>query len=84
MQMAKDAALGVHWLHSKCNIVHLDLKSANLLLDHNMRVKVTDFGFATIKDSLAADKAKKGTRMEHETIAHNLIILQHYGWRQRL
>jgi serine/threonine protein kinase len=63
MQMARDAALGVNWLHSKCRIVHLDLKSANLLLDNNLRVKVTDFGFSQIKDTLSADKAKKGTRM---------------------
>jgi len=61
MQMARDAALGVNWLHSKCRIVHLDLKSANLLLDNNLRVKVTDFGFSQIKDTLSADKAKKGT-----------------------
>jgi serine/threonine protein kinase len=61
MQMARDAALGVNWLHSKCRIVHLDLKSANLLLDHNLRVKVTDFGFSQLKDTLSTDKAKKGT-----------------------
>lgn len=53
MKMAKDAALGMNWLHGICRIIHRDLKPANLLVDGNMTVKVTDFGFA---ESVKADR----------------------------
>ena len=29
MKMAKDAALGLNWLHGICRIIHRDLKPAN-------------------------------------------------------
>lgn len=45
IRMAKDAALGMNWLHGINHIIHRDLKPANLLVDENNRVKVTDFGF---------------------------------------
>eukprot|EP01111_Echinosteliopsis_oligospora_P008352 TRINITY_DN2393_c0_g1_i1.p1 TRINITY_DN2393_c0_g1~~TRINITY_DN2393_c0_g1_i1.p1 ORF type:complete len:789 (-),score=300.64 TRINITY_DN2393_c0_g1_i1:65-2431(-) len=62
MQMAKDAALGMNWLHGITRIVHNDLKSANLLVDSNLRVKVTDFGFSQIKEGdHFVDKNTKGT-----------------------
>ncbi|EGC28777.1 hypothetical protein DICPUDRAFT_159737 [Dictyostelium purpureum] len=62
MQMAKDAALGMNWLHGITRIVHNDLKTANLLVDINLRVKVTDFGFSQIKEGEEfQDKAAKGT-----------------------
>jgi len=50
MQMAKDAALGVNWLHcSNPAFIHRDLKSSNLLIDENGKVKVCDFGLAQAK-----------------------------------
>lgn len=50
MQMAKDAALGILWLHSSNPVfIHRDLKTNNLLVDSNNTVKVCDFGLSQIK-----------------------------------
>merc|ERR1712137_314327 len=50
MKMAKDAALGMNWLHcSKPVFIHRDLKTQNLLVDTNWTVKVADFGLSHIK-----------------------------------
>eukprot|EP01127_Copromyxa_protea_P021033 TRINITY_DN7130_c0_g1_i1.p1 TRINITY_DN7130_c0_g1~~TRINITY_DN7130_c0_g1_i1.p1 ORF type:complete len:469 (-),score=68.87 TRINITY_DN7130_c0_g1_i1:86-1492(-) len=64
MVMAKDVALGMNWLH--CNnpiFIHRDLKSSNLLLDENFRVKVCDFGFSQSKEhgQMLTDSGLKGT-----------------------
>lgn len=62
IKMAKDAALGLSWLHGINHICHRDLKPANLLVDENFRVKVTDFGFAEIKPPDRFLKDKFGPR----------------------
>jgi len=36
-------------LHNK-NIVHLDLKPENLMIDNNLNLKISDFGAATNKN----------------------------------
>eukprot|EP01094_Clydonella_sp_ATCC50884_P023277 TRINITY_DN5531_c0_g1_i1.p1 TRINITY_DN5531_c0_g1~~TRINITY_DN5531_c0_g1_i1.p1 ORF type:complete len:829 (-),score=238.19 TRINITY_DN5531_c0_g1_i1:264-2750(-) len=47
IQMAIDAAMGMLHLHSReTPIVHRDLKSLNLLVDEQYRVKVADFGLS--------------------------------------
>eukprot|EP00010_Vexillifera_abyssalis_P008880 CAMPEP_0201544270 /NCGR_PEP_ID=MMETSP0173_2-20130828/869_1 /ASSEMBLY_ACC=CAM_ASM_000268 /TAXON_ID=218659 /ORGANISM="Vexillifera sp., Strain DIVA3 564/2" /LENGTH=537 /DNA_ID=CAMNT_0047952329 /DNA_START=58 /DNA_END=1668 /DNA_ORIENTATION=+ len=50
MKIAKQAALGMNWLHrSKPPFIHRDLKTSNLLVDENFNVKVCDFGLAHMK-----------------------------------
>jgi serine/threonine protein kinase len=53
MKMAKDAALGMNWLHhSTPTIIHRDLKTANLLIEQIgklYKVKLCDFGLSEIK-----------------------------------
>eukprot|EP01125_Pyxidicula_operculata_P000455 TRINITY_DN10484_c0_g1_i1.p1 TRINITY_DN10484_c0_g1~~TRINITY_DN10484_c0_g1_i1.p1 ORF type:complete len:491 (+),score=105.96 TRINITY_DN10484_c0_g1_i1:110-1582(+) len=65
MQMAKDAALGINWLHlNNPALIHRDLKSSNLLIDENMKVKVCDFGLSQVKPQgtmLVDDDLAKGT-----------------------
>lgn len=42
-----DAAIGMLYLHSRATpVIHRDLKSPNLLVDENWRVKVTDFNLS--------------------------------------
>ena len=49
---------GVRWMHA-LNIVHRDLKAENLLLDENMTVKITDFGWV-VETSKVEDVTQPG------------------------
>jgi serine/threonine protein kinase len=54
LKMAKDAALGVQWLH-KMNtpMVHMNLHLSNLLVGNDGMVKIADFGFLNMRRKCA-------------------------------
>ncbi|KAG6551695.1 hypothetical protein Mapa_006784 [Marchantia paleacea] len=52
LRMALDVALGMNYLHHRSPpILHRDLKSSNLLVTENWKVKVGDFGLSRLKNS---------------------------------
>ncbi len=48
LELSTQLARGLNWLHHK-GVIHRDLKSANILLDHNQSLKIADFGLAHLK-----------------------------------
>ncbi|CAA7389483.1 unnamed protein product [Spirodela intermedia] len=50
LEIAEDAGRGIEYLHTGCtpSVIHRDLKSSNILLDSNMRAKVSDFGLSKL------------------------------------
>lgn len=71
LELARGVAEGVDYMHS-CNIVHRDLKAANLLLDDQGEVKVADFGVARVQSTGGVMTAETGTYrwMAPEVVAH--------------
>jgi serine/threonine protein kinase len=49
--IAMDVARGLHFLHSN-GVLHLDLKSANILLSRHGSAKIADVGMARLKDAI--------------------------------
>ncbi|WVZ53392.1 hypothetical protein U9M48_004341 [Paspalum notatum var. saurae] len=45
-QFIEGICQGLHYLHKKESITHMDLKPGNILLDANMVPKITDFGLS--------------------------------------
>lgn len=56
-----DIAVGMVYLHGKF-IIHCDLKSSNLLINQNWKVKISDFGLSQII-KLRQAKSKKAMKM---------------------
>ncbi|XP_028797639.1 serine/threonine-protein kinase STY46 isoform X2 [Neltuma alba] len=77
LKVAIDVSKGMNYLHQN-NIIHRDLKAANLLMDENCVVKVADFGVARVKAQSGVMTAETGTYrwMAPELPYENLTPLQ--------
>ncbi|KAI3885359.1 hypothetical protein MKW98_002751 [Papaver atlanticum] len=53
-KIARGAAKGLCFLHHNCipHIIHRDMKSSNVLLDHDLEARVSDFGMARLVSAL--------------------------------
>ncbi|KAI4346744.1 hypothetical protein L6164_007615 [Bauhinia variegata] len=63
LQIAIDISHGIEYLHEGAvpPVIHRDLKSGNILLDHEMRAKVADFGLSKEEVFDGRNSGLKGT-----------------------
>lgn len=71
LRVAIDVSKGMDYLHQS-NIIHRDLKAANLLMDEHEVIKVADFGVARVQAQSGVMTAETGTYrwMAPEVIEH--------------
>ncbi|KAH6782531.1 hypothetical protein C2S51_007824 [Perilla frutescens var. frutescens] len=71
LKFAIDVCKGMEYLHQK-NVIHRDLKTANLLMDTSNVVKVADFGVARLQNNGGVMTGETGTYrwMAPEVINH--------------
>ena len=66
---------GIYYLH-KNNIIHRDLKTANIFLEKDNRIKIGDFGISKILDNTNLTDTQIGTPLY---FSPELVKKQEYG-----
>lgn len=51
---ARQILNGIHYLHDQ-NVIHGDIKAANILTNQNANIKLSDFGASKIVDNIPGD-----------------------------
>ncbi|KAL6076117.1 Nucleolar protein NOP5, putative, expressed [Balamuthia mandrillaris] len=77
VSIARDVALALNYLHSK-NIMHRDLKSHNLLVSENWKVKVCDFGLARSAPDDETEKNNMTIVGTNEWMAPEVAMQENY------
>lgn len=74
--VALNVAKGMGYLHSrKPPLLHMDLKSPNILVDERWRVKIADFGLSRVRQTTFLSGAGTGTP---EWMAPEVLRSEHY------
>jgi serine/threonine protein kinase len=61
INIAYEIAVALKYLHSR-NVIHCDLKSSNILIDDNWKIKIGDFGLSRfLKKELEGNSGRIGT-----------------------
>uniref|UniRef100_A0ACD5V7M8 Uncharacterized protein n=1 Tax=Avena sativa TaxID=4498 RepID=A0ACD5V7M8_AVESA len=71
LRLALDVARGMEYLHAQ-GVIHRDLKSHNLLLNDDMRVKVADFGTSCLEAHAHSSRAGAGAGVGGERGGTNM------------
>ncbi|KAG8375387.1 hypothetical protein BUALT_Bualt10G0094800 [Buddleja alternifolia] len=77
LQIAQDISHGIEYLHDGAvpPMIHQDLKSANILLDHSMRTKVADFGLSKEVVFNSQNSGLKGDCWPLGSLTYGFVLL---------
>ncbi|XP_047311772.1 serine/threonine/tyrosine-protein kinase HT1-like [Impatiens glandulifera] len=78
LRLALDISRGMSYLHSE-GVIHRDLKSNNLLLNDDMRVKVADFGTSCLETQCRKRREWKGNKGTYRWMAPEMIKEKAYN-----